>query len=192
MFILLSHQIIFKHFFLKKGGLFPHGHPHTATFPARPPYTPARYRGLALSPCLGNRDWGLGNLPFAMCAYYFHDQIATRKIVVSIRSVKVLRSDYKQQIPRSLIPIPQSFYNNNCVEFGAAKLRIYPAKPDSRGIAQDAERLERKGGHDKCCGVPEKARKVSPLFLESYWKHWFWVFIFLVFRAMLSCPEAEV
>ena len=32
------------------------------------------------------------------------------------------------------------------MEFGAAKLRSYPASPDSRGIAQDAERLERKGG----------------------------------------------
>ncbi len=39
----------------------------------------------------------------------------------------------------------------------------YPAKPDSRGIAQDAERLERKGGHDDCFGVPGKAWKVSPL-----------------------------
>ena len=33
----------------------------------------------------------------------------------------------------------------------------------SRGIAQDAERLERKGGHDECCNVPKNVGKVSPL-----------------------------
>ena len=43
---------------IKKGGLFPHGHPHIAAFPARPPYAPAASR-LALSPV-----WGIGNLLF--------------------------------------------------------------------------------------------------------------------------------
>ena len=44
-----------------------------------------------------------------------------------------------------IVPCSLIFYNQ-CVEFGAAKFRSYPAKPDSRGIAQDAQRLERKGG----------------------------------------------
>ena len=36
----------------------------------------------------------------------------------------------------------------------------------SWGIAQDAERLERKGGHDGCFCMRENARKVSPLSLQ--------------------------
>ncbi len=67
---------------IKKGGLFPNISPHTVTFPARPPYAPARKRGLALSP--------------------------------------------------PIIRHP-------------GESRYYPAKPDSRGITQDAERLECKG-----------------------------------------------
>ncbi len=72
---------------------------------------------------------------------FFYDQIATREIVVSKQSAKILRSDNKQQIPRSLFPIPHN---------------------QGIGAARDSGR-RRKGGHDKCFGMPENARKVSPL-----------------------------
>ena len=101
-------------------------------------------------------DWGMGS----------------RDSVVSGRSVKISRADSERQIPRSL-------YDNNCVEFGAAKFRNYPAKPDSqRGdsvrlapgckpsaslCATIGARLERKGGHDECFGMRVAVWKVSPL-----------------------------
>ena len=46
----------------KKGGLFPHGHPHTAAIPARPPYAPAAQSAASTIPLvwgIGSGDWGI-------------------------------------------------------------------------------------------------------------------------------------
>ncbi len=125
-----------KNQFQRKGGHFPHVFSQTETFIVSPLTLQPRshYRmefcaqrktpkklakgfqpeaslplspGYPAKPDSGNREWGLGNLPFAVCASFSRFACCV-EIVVSNHRFVFPRSDYKQQIPLSLFPIPQS------------------------------------------------------------------------------------
>ena len=68
-----------------KGGLFPHGHPHTATIIVRPPYVSARFAGCAY-PHTGDRHQkSLVSLERGY-AIYVVTAFFARNLVIVIRS----------------------------------------------------------------------------------------------------------
>ncbi len=91
------------HIVIKKGGTLSIHFPAHRNIHRVPPYAPAASR-LALSPNMGNRDWGAGNgflFPSKACA--FHAQIIMRETAAYNRLINDMIANYA---PYSPIPIP--------------------------------------------------------------------------------------